>query len=105
MNIADFIGGLVLGAIAGANISFFAIAILVASKEDKRQKALEAKIESLSSKLKTARLDTLSELLERLKAILHEAEMHGNFEPELTGKMLQDVIAEMVGGQNDSTEN
>lgn len=105
MNIADFIGGLVLGAIVGANISFFALAILAASKEDKQEKKLRNEIKLLTLKLESARVDTLTELLERLRAILHEAEMHGNFEPELTGKMLQDVIAEMVGGQNDSTEN
>ena len=105
MNVADFMGGLVLGLIAGANISFFGFAVLTASKDEKREQQLKAKIESLTAKLKNARIDTLMELLQKLKAILLEAEMHGNPDPELTAKMLEDTIAEMVGEENDSTEN
>ena len=94
----DFLGGLVLGVIAGANIAFFAFAIIAASKDEKREKQLKAEIKLLTARLKSARVDTLTGLLERLKAMLHEAEMYGNYEPELTAQMLEDAIDEILSG-------
>ena len=94
----DFLGGLVLGAIAGANIAFFSFAILIASKDEKREKQLKAEVKLLTARLKSARADTLTGLLERLKSMLHEAEMHGNFEPVLTAQMLEDAIDEILSG-------
>lgn len=99
----DFLGGLVLGAIAGANIAFFSLAIITASKDEKREKQLKAEVKLLTARLKSARVDTLTGLLEKLKAILHEAEMHGNYEPVLTAQMLEDAIDEMLGGSVKST--
>lgn len=93
----DFLGGLVLGAIAGANIAFFAFAIIAASKDEKREKQLKAEIELLKVRLKKARLEALQELLSKIREKLHEAEMHGNYEPELTAQMLCDTIDEMRG--------
>ena len=62
----DFLGGLVLGILAGGNIAFFALAILVASKEDKREAQLKAEIKRLTEKLKTVRIETINEVVNRL---------------------------------------
>jgi hypothetical protein len=41
--------------------------------------------------------ETIKELEAKIHEKLHEAEMHGNFEPVVTREMFDSVVKEMVG--------
>jgi hypothetical protein len=47
--------------------------------------------------LKLVRADAIKELEAKIHEKLHEAEMHGNFEPVVTREMFDSVVKEMVG--------
>jgi DNA repair ATPase RecN len=46
------------------------------------------------------RTETIKELEAKIHEKLHEAEMHGNFEPVVTREMFDSVVKEMVGEGN-----
>jgi predicted RNase H-like nuclease (RuvC/YqgF family) len=60
---------------------------------------LENQIERLLPMLKTKRADVIKELEAKIHEKLHEAEIHGNFEPVVTREMFDSVTKEMVGEQ------
>jgi polyribonucleotide nucleotidyltransferase len=47
-----------------------------------------------------ARIETIKELEAKIHEKLHEAEMHGNFEPVVTCEMFDSVVKELVGEGN-----
>jgi DNA repair exonuclease SbcCD ATPase subunit len=60
---------------------------------------LENQIERLLPMLKTKKADVTKELEAKIHEKLHEAEMHGNFEPVVTREIFDSVIKEVVGEQ------
>jgi hypothetical protein len=52
----------------------------------------------------TIRAETIKELEAKIHEKLHEAEMHGNFEPVVTREMFDSVVKEMVGGKMTQNE-
>jgi DNA repair ATPase RecN len=46
------------------------------------------------------RAETIKELEAKIHEKLHEAEMHGNFEPIVTREMFDSVVKELVGEGN-----
>lgn len=53
--------------------------------------------EHLITKLKTAEFKAIKEVEVKIHEKLHQAEMHGNFEPVVTREMFDSVVKEMVG--------
>ena len=52
---------------------------------------------SLQVSMEEIKAETIKELEAKIYEKLHEAEMHGNFEPTLTREMLDSIFKEMVG--------
>jgi DNA polymerase elongation subunit (family B) len=72
----------------------------VASKSLKCSLLEREKAEDISGfvdDLKLVRAETIKELEAKIHEKLHEAEMHGNFEPVVTREMFDSVVKEMVG--------
>ncbi len=53
--------------------------------------------EKMMALIKEIKLDAINELKTKIHERLHEAEMHGNFEPVVTREMFDAVVEEMVG--------
>jgi hypothetical protein len=51
----------------------------------------------LALDIKTIKSETIKELEAKIHEKLHEAEMHGNFEPVVTREMFDSVVKEVVG--------
>jgi TolA-binding protein len=55
---------------------------------------------TIQSGIKIIKATTIKELEAKIHEKLHEAEMHGNFEPVVTREMFDSVVKEMVGEGN-----
>jgi ribosomal protein S18 len=58
--------------------------------------------EDLGKMYSEIRAEVIKDLEAKIYEKLHEAEMHGNFEPVVTREMFDSVVKEMVGEQNDT---
>jgi TolA-binding protein len=54
---------------------------------------------TIQSGIKIIKATTIKELEAKIHEKLHEAEMHGNFEPVVTREMFDSVVKELVGEQ------